>query len=87
MNINKKQKITIIIGLLIIAAALLTWISFGAEIFTKTQVLVEKQDEIMGTTIKEWKDQFVLGLDYTAGIIGITFFSTLVIVWKLKNKR
>jgi hypothetical protein len=43
MKINKKQKVTIIIGLLIIAADLLSWISFGTEIFTKIQVLVEKK--------------------------------------------
>jgi hypothetical protein len=85
MKINKKQKITIIIGLLLVTAALLIWIGFGGEIFTKSQVLVEKQDELMGTSIKEWKDQFVLGLDYTAGFIGILTVITIMIIYKLRK--
>jgi len=63
-KLNKNQKRTLYTGLLLIAAALLVWIGYGSEIFTKTEVLVEVEDE-------EWKDQFVLGLDYTAAFIAI----------------
>lgn len=85
MKINSKQKKTLIIWLLLTTAVLIIWISFGGEIFTKTQVLIEKQDELMGTTIKEWKDKFVLGLDYTAGFIGIASAIAIVILWKQRK--
>ena len=86
MKINSKQKKTLIIWLLLVVAALIVWISFGGEFFTKTQVLIEKHDELLGTNIKEWKDQFVLGLDYTAGFIGIVSAIAITILWKQKKK-
>jgi hypothetical protein len=42
LQMNRKQKIVLLTGLIIIAAALLFWLTNGAEIFTKTAVLVEK---------------------------------------------
>lgn len=87
MKINDKQKKSIYLWLILSIVALIVWIGSGSEIFTKTQVLVEKQDELMGTTIKEWKDQFVLGLDYTLGFIGIITIITLGFIWKLKTKQ
>ena len=67
---NKKQKITLLTGFLIIAAAFIVWLSFGGELFTKTQVLIEKKDELFGTTYKEWQDKFIWGLDYTLYVTG-----------------
>jgi hypothetical protein len=87
MKLNRNQKKTFFIGLLLIAAAFLVWLAFGAEIFTKTQVLVEKQDELLGTSYKEWKDQFVLGLDYTLGLSGIIILSSLIIIWHQRKLR
>ncbi|OIP59426.1 MAG: hypothetical protein AUK34_07800 [Ignavibacteria bacterium CG2_30_36_16] len=86
MKLNKRQKRTLFIALLLIAAALLVWIGFGGEIFTKTKVLVEIQDEIFGTT-KEWKDQFVLGLDYTLAFSGITVLLALVFTFLQRDKK
>lgn len=87
MKFNRNQKKTFFIGLLIITAAFFIWLGFGAEIFTKTQVLVEKQDELLGTSYKEWKDQFVLGLDYTLGLSGFVIFSSLIIIWRQRKLR
>lgn len=87
MKLNRNQKKTFTIGLLLIAAAFLVWLGFGAEIFTKTQVLVEKQDELLGTSYKEWKDQFVLGLDYTLGLTGFIILSSLIIIWRQRKFR
>lgn len=84
---NKNQKRTIHIGLLIITAALSLWISFGGEIFTKTAVLVEKQDELLGTTYKEWTDQFILGLDYTLVFSGIVALISSAIIWQQRTKK
>jgi hypothetical protein len=87
MKLNSNQKKTLIIGLLLIAAAFIVWLGFGAEIFTKTQILVENKDELFGTSYKEWKDQFVLGLDYTLGLTGLIFFSSLIIIWRQRKLK
>ncbi len=60
---SKNQKRTIIIGLVVIAITVVIWLASGGEIFTKTQVLIEKKDELFGTTYKEWQNKFVWGLD------------------------
>lgn len=86
MKFNKNQKRTLFIGLLVIAAALLVWIGFGGEIFTKSQILIEKQDEFLGTKYKEWKEQFILGLDYTLGFSGIIAMFTAFFVWRQRTK-
>jgi len=87
MKLNRNQKKTFLIGLLLIAAAFLVWIGFGAEIFTKTQVLIEKKDELLGTTYKEWKDQFVLGLDYTLAFSGLVTVVSFITIWFQRKKK
>ncbi len=87
MKFNKNQKRTILIGLLIITAAFVVWLGFGAEIFTKTQVIIEKKDELFGTTYKEFEDRFVLGLDYTGAFSFVVFVITSVVVFFQKNKK
>jgi len=84
---NKKQKITILIGLIIIAIVFIVWLYYGGQLFTKTQVLVEKKDELFGTTYKEWKDQFIWGLDYTLYITGATVFVSTILFFVFRKKR
>jgi len=78
---NKKQKIVLVVGAVLIFSALILWLAHGGDIFTKTQVLIEKQDELFGTTYQEWQDKIVIGLDYAGGfsamiavISGVLFF-------------
>ncbi|MCO6473850.1 MAG: hypothetical protein J5I57_08985 [Melioribacteraceae bacterium] len=85
MKLNKKQKRTIIISSILILISLIVWQSFGGEIFTKTEILIEKNDEMLGTSYKEWKDQFVLGLDYTLAFIGLVVSVTVLFLWRLKT--
>ena len=84
---NKKQKIVLLIGALLILAALILWIAHGGEIFTKEQVLIVKQDELFGTTYKEWEDKFVLGLDYAGGFSGIVAVITAVLFFVFRNTK
>ncbi len=37
---NKKQKIVIVVGAVLIFSALILWLAHGGDIFTKTQVLI-----------------------------------------------
>ena len=78
---NKKQKIVLVVGAVLIFSALILWLAHGGEIFTKTQVLIEVQDDLFGTTYNEWEDKVVVGLDYAGGfsamvavISGVLFF-------------
>ena len=82
---NKKQKIVLVVGAVLIFSALILWLAHGGEIFTKSQVLIEKKDDLFGTTYKEWEDKILLiqalGLDYAGGfsamvavISGVLFF-------------
>lgn len=87
MKFNKNQRRTILIGLLIIAAAVIAWLAFGAEIFTKTQVMIEKKDELFGTTYKEFEDKFVLGLDYTGAFSFAVLVITSIVVFFQKNRK
>jgi len=84
--LNKNQKTVKTISLLLIVVALATWLGYGGDILTKTEVLVEINDELYGT-IKEWKDQFVLGLDYTLGIIGGITAITLPTLYLFRSKE
>lgn len=82
MKLNQKQKKIICVWLLIISAAILLWVGFGSEVFTKTQIIVEKRDELLGTTYKEWRNQFVLGLDYTLAFIALVSVIAIGFAWR-----
>ena len=84
---NIKQKIVVIIGAVLIIATLIVWLSNGSEVFTKTQVLVEKKDELFGTTYKEWQDKLVIGLDYAGGFCAVILTITGSLFFLLRTKK
>ncbi len=87
MKINKKQKITITIGILVIIIAFIIWLLNGSYVFTQTQVLIEKKDPLFGTTYKQWQNKFIWGLDLT---LVVTFFSLVIsaaLFYFFRNKR
>ena len=83
---NKKQKYILYIGLAFIILSLVFWQTFGGDIYTKTQVLVETEDELFGTT-KEFVDQFVWGLDLSAIISGVTVLISVVLIFLFRTKK
>lgn len=85
MKINHNQKRTLLAGIILIVIALLVWAGYGGEIFTKTQILIEKKDEFLDSSYKEWKDQFVLGFDYTMGFIGSVIVIVSIIMFKQRS--
>ncbi len=87
---NSKQKLVLIIGIILIIAVLAYWYSQGAELFTKTQVLVDKTtelDRMLGVENKEYVDKFVLGLDYAGAISAAIAVISGVLIYLFKNKR
>jgi len=84
--LNKNQKRVRTISFLLIVITLAVWLGYGGDILTKTEVLVETNDDLFGT-VKEWKDQFILGLDYTLGIIGGIVAVTLTALYLLRTKK
>lgn len=83
---NKKQKYILYIGLAIIILSLVSWQVFGGDIYTKTQVLIETEDELFGT-MKEFVDQFVWGLDLSAIISGVTVLISAVLIFLFRTKK
>lgn len=70
---NKKQKTIFTVGAVIIASSIIVWLSSGGEIFTKTQVLVEKKDELFPDMVdRQWVNKFIWGLDLSGVISLIT---------------
>jgi len=84
---NKKQKYVLISAVSIIIITFIIWISSGSEIFTKTQVLIEKKDELFGWTEKQWVKKFVWGLDLTLAIDFITIILSTFIFFIFKRKK
>jgi len=84
---NKKQKIVLVIGAVLIFSTLILWLAHGGEIFTKTQVLIEAQDDLFGTTYNEWEDRIVVGLDYTGGFSGIVAVISAVLFFFFRTKK
>jgi hypothetical protein len=83
---NKKQKYILYIGLSVILLSLIAWQVFGGDIYTKTQVLVETEDELFGTT-REFVDQFVWGLDLSAVISGVTVLISGILMFLFRTKK
>jgi hypothetical protein len=98
---NKNQKYVLIIGIILIASAFIYWYAQGAEVFTKTQVLVDKTtdlDKILGVENKQYIDQFVFGLfpsgmtsimelASAASMSGVIFVLAGILIYLLRNKR
>ena len=98
---NKTQKYIAVIGIILIAITLFYWYSQGAEIFTKTQVLVDKTtelDRMLGVENKQYIDQFVFGLlpsgmssiieiTSTASIAGVVVLLTGILIYLFRNRK
>lgn len=87
---NKNQKLVLIIGIILIAALLIYWFTQGAEIFTKTQVLIDKTtdlDRMLGVENKQYVDKFVLGLDYAGGFSASVAAVSGILIYLFRNKR
>ena len=84
---NKKQKIVLVIGAILIFSALILWLAHGGEIFTKTQVLIEKQDDLFGTTYNEWEDNIVVGLDYAGGFSAVVAVISAALFFLFRTKK
>ncbi|NOX64670.1 MAG: hypothetical protein GXO85_02455 [Chlorobi bacterium] len=84
--LNKTQKRIRLTALILIAITFIIWLAYGAEIFTKTQVLIEVQDELFGPR-KEWQDQFIWGLDLTLLISAIVVLVTIPLIFLTRTKN
>jgi hypothetical protein len=62
---NKNQKYVLALGIILIVSVLIYWYAQGSEVFTKSQVLVDKTtdlDRMLGVVNKQYVDKFVFGL-------------------------
>lgn len=98
---NKKQKIILTIGIIIILILLIIWQVQGGEPLTKTQVLVDKTtelDRMLGVENKQYVNKYVFGLlpsgtDSIYVMVSVMSLTGLVVVFSgvliylSRNKR
>jgi preprotein translocase subunit SecD len=85
---NSRQKKTLVIVAVIVSISFIVWLGFGREIFTKTQVLVEKRDELFPDMVqKEWVNKFIWGLDLTGAISFISIVIGAVFYFRFRDKK
>jgi len=90
---NKKQKIVVLSAIVLIAAALVVWISNGGEVLSKDGVWVKKElselDKSLGLEPQlEFHKQFVLGLlPHTAVFIGAVVVVSGILFFTFKSKK
>jgi hypothetical protein len=84
---NEKQKLVLLVGISIITGFIAVWLFTGGEIFSKSQILIEKEDPLFGTIYKEWQDKFIFGLDYTAAASAVVAVISGILIYLFKSKR
>ena len=90
---NNKQKVVLLLGLIIIGAAIIFWISSGSEFFSKDGIWVQKPltelEKSLGLEPQlEFHKQFVLGLlPHTAVFISVVVVISGFLFFKLKTKK
>ena len=98
---NKKQRNILITGIILIITLLFIWYQQGLEVFTKTQVLIDKTtdlDRMLGVENKQFIDKFVFGLlpsgfSSLQELSSVAAFSAIIIIisgiliYLFKNKK
>ncbi len=98
---NKKQIYVFINGVAVVIITLVVWYTQGAEVFTKTQILVDNTtdlDRMLGVENKQFMDKFVFGLLPSGvtsllevisvfSIAGLTILISGFLIYLFRNKR
>jgi hypothetical protein len=90
---NSKQKIILLIGVVLILAGVGYWQLIGGEILSKDGVWIEKEqtdlDKLLGLDPEmEFKEKFIVGLiPHTLGFAGIVVIITAVMFFILRTKK
>jgi hypothetical protein len=85
---NSRQKKILIIVAVIVSVSIIVWLVSGGEIFTKTQILVEKKDDLFPDMIqKEWVDKFIWGLDLTSAISFTSILIGAVFYFRFRDRK
>jgi hypothetical protein len=90
---NKRQKLTLLAGLILILAICVYWQLSGGEILSKDGIWVEKEqsdlDRLLGLDPEmEFKEKFIFGLiPHTLGFAGIVVVTTAILFFILRTKK
>lgn len=85
---NSKQRKTLLAVSVIIGLSIIVWLGFGREIFTKTQTLIEKKDELFPDMVeKQWVDKFIWGLDLTGAISLLSIIIGSFFYFRFRDKK
>jgi len=85
---NPKQKKTFIASVSLAAASIITWIAYGGHVFTHTQILIEKKDDLFPDVVqKQWVNKFIWGLDLTLAICFASIIVGSILFYLFRNKK
>ncbi len=85
---NSKQRKTLLVVSVIIGFSIIVWLGFGREVFTKTQILIEKKDELFPDMVeKQWVDKFIWGLDLTGAISLLSIIIGSFFYFQFRDKK
>jgi hypothetical protein len=85
---NSKQRKTLIVVAVVVSLSIIVWLGFGSEILTKTQILIEKKDELFPDMVeKQWVDKFIWGLDLTGAISFLSIIMGSFFYFHFRNKK
>ena len=85
---NSKQRKTLIVVAVVVSLSIIVWLGFGSDIFTKTQVLIEKRDELFPDMVEKlWVNKFIWGLDLTGAISLLSIIIGGVFYFRFRDKK
>lgn len=62
------------------------WLARGAHVWTKTEVPVQVEDELFGTTTTTWKKEFHPGLEYVGPISVALLLGAGILFWMSRRE-
>ena len=89
---NKKQKITLALGILLIIIPLADWAAQGFHLFTHEKVLVKlpqsEIDKMLGQPPRSvWVNHFTLGLEYTLAAAAVIIIISALLFFLFKTRK
>lgn len=82
----KSKKRAFATGFFIVAACLaIWWAAEGAKFFTTSKTMVEEKDELFGTTVQRWENDFTPGLEVLGPLIAVFVVAGFWMVYSAKK--
>ena len=82
----KSKKKAIATAFFVIALGLIIWwAAEGAKMFTSTKTMVEEKDELFGTSVQTWQNNFTPGLELVGPLFAVFLIGGLWMMYSGKK--